>query len=345
MEKDHPGRHQDRKLPILDMKVWTNQQGFLLYQHYEKEVSSKLVLNAKSAQSSSCKRNVHVQEVLRRILNCSARLNWSEQVAPFLTEYMARMKDAGYAEGYRRRTLQHAFRIYDRMRKEEEDGTRPLNRPASWNVEERRQKKKKKKQRWSTQGGHIAPIFVPPTPNGELAAKLREIADRESEAGVRFNVIETGGLTIKSQVQLSNPTATAGCDAADCIACSDGRGQGGNCRKSNINYEVECQLCPDGAKSVYIGESSRNLYARGKEHEDSYRSNKPKSFMRRHQQRKHNGLPGRYKARLTGSFMDCLSRQVSEGVEIRRSSVEVLNSKTEWHQPPLWRIQNELYRG
>ena len=327
------------------MKVWTNQQGFLLYQHYEKEVSSKLILNAQSAQSSSCKRSVHVQEVLRRILNCSARLNWREQVAPFLTDYMTRMKAAGYAEGYRRQTLQHAFRIHDKMRKEEEEGTRPLNRPASWNVEERKQKKKQRKQRWSTNGGHIAPIFVPPTPNGELATKLREIANRESEAGVRFNVIETGGRTMKSQMQISNPTATAGCESTDCIACSDGRGQGGNCRKSNINYEFECQLCPDGAKSVYIGESSRNLYARGKEHDDNYRNNRPKSFMRKHQERKHNGLPGQYKARLTGNFTDCLSRQVCEGVSIRRSPVEVLNGKTEWHQPPLWRIQAELYRG
>ena len=101
MEEDNPGRHEDKKLPILDMAVWTDDQGYLLYQHYEKEMSTKLVLSAHSAQSSSCKRNVHVQETLRRILNCSPRLNWQEQVAPILTDYMARMKDAGYAEMYR----------------------------------------------------------------------------------------------------------------------------------------------------------------------------------------------------------------------------------------------------
>ena len=210
---------------------------------------------------------------------------------------------------------------------------------------ERRKNKKRKKRKWSTKGGHIAPIFVPPTPNGELAASLRVIADREKEAGVNFKIIETGGNTIKSQVQVSNPTGTAGCEAVDCLACKDGRGAGGNCRRSNINYEVECQLCPAGARSVYIGESARNLYARVKEHQDSYRRGRPKSFMRKHQVRKHNGLPGDYKAKLTDSFMDCLSRQVGEGVNIRRSQVEVLNSKTEWHQPPLWRVQNELQRG
>ena len=42
---------------------------------------------------------------------------------------------------------------------------------------------------------------------------------------------------------------------------------------------------------------------------------------------------------------DCLTRQVREAVQIRRSQVPVLNSKTEWHQPALWRIQTEIYRG
>ena len=34
-----------------------------------------------------------------------------------------------------------------------------------------------------------------------------------------------------------------------------------------------------------------------------------------------------------------------EAVEIRRSQVPVVNGNTEWHQPPLWQIQNEIYRG
>ena len=48
-----------------------------------------------------------------------------------------------------------------------------------------------------------------------------------------------------------------------------------------------------------------------------------------------------------GSTMtrDCLTRQVRENVLIRRSQVPVLNSKTEWHQPALYRIQLEVERG
>ena len=186
---------------------------------------------------------------------------------------------------------------------------------------------------------------MPPSPIGELARSLREIANHEIEAGVKFKIIETGGKTIESQVQLSNPTATTGCDRHDCLPCQTGRGTGGNCSKSNIVYAMECQLCPDDSKCVYLGESSRNLYSRTKEHLSNYSNRKPKSFILKHQQKKHNGQPGNFNAKVIASYNDCLSRQVSEGVRIRRCENEILNSKTEWHQPPLWRVQADLMRG
>ena len=40
MEGDTPSRNGDGKLPILDMKTWTDNTGTILYQHYEKPVSS-----------------------------------------------------------------------------------------------------------------------------------------------------------------------------------------------------------------------------------------------------------------------------------------------------------------
>ena len=130
--------------------------------------------------------------------------------------------------------------------------------------------KKKKKHSWSTEGGYVAPIFVPPTPNSELASILKDVVDRESEAGVSFKIVETGGKTVKTVVQKSNPTATAGCTDVDCVACRQGRGEGGNCRGSGINYEVECRMCPDEERSKYIGESARNLFTCGREHETRY---------------------------------------------------------------------------
>ena len=345
MEADYPSKSPSGKMAILDMEVWMDNNN-VLYQHYEKTVASKAVLNAQSAQSAACKRSVHTMEIVRRMLNTSQKLDWSLYVAPILTEYMQRMKLAGYGERYRKAVLLRALGIYDKMMEENEEGIRPLNRPRVWQQDERRRKKKSKKRNWSARGGYIAPIFVPATPGGELAQMLRDVAETEAQNGLKFKVVESGGRSVVQHVQKSNPTATPGCDNADCVACKGGRGAGGNCLKSNIQYQFRCQLCPDTDSCVYIGESSRNLYTRGREHVQKYNSKKQchESFMWRHQQEKHAGLEPDFEAKVTGMFKDCLTRQVSEGVSLRRSDSRVLNSKSEWHQPALWRVQNEIVR-
>ena len=172
-----------------------------------------------------------------------------------------------------------------------------------------------------------------------MARLLKDVAETEAEAGVRFKVIETGGRSVKSMAQKSNPTETIGCIDDGCMACKDGRGMGGKCRQSNINYEIECQLCPAGQRSKYLGESSRNMFTRGKEHEANYRNRNQKSFMLKHQRKDHNGVPGVYTAKVVGSDQDCLTRQVREAVRIRRCQVPVLNGKSEWQ------VQNEVQRG
>ena len=193
------------------------------------------------------------------------------------------MQQAGYDEKFRKNILLNAIRIHDKMKEDHNKGVQPMNRPKSWKAKERRATKQKKRHSWSSKGGCIAPIFVPATPNGELARALKEIADKEAVGRLKFKILEMGGKRVKYEVQKSNPTATPGCEHGDCVACRDGRGKGGNCHKSNIQYELECKLCPPG-ECVYIGESSRNLYTRGKEHLDKYRSTKRNkdSFIKKH---------------------------------------------------------------
>ena len=237
------------------------------------------------------------------------------------------------------------MRIHDKMVKNQEDGVRPVNRPFDWDTEERRLNKVKKRHSWSTRGGYTAPIIIPATPDSELATMLRHVAEEEAIDGLRFKVLEKGGQMIKHRVQKSNPTATPGCSAKNCLACRGGRGKGGPCRKSNVQYEVACPLCPDDGKCVYVGETSRNLYTRGAEHITKQQTQDPESFMHKHMVDEHPDEMGDFEAKVTGVFNDCLSRQVSEGVYIRRCEYKVLNSKSEWHQPGLWRVRNEVERG
>ena len=152
-------------MAVLDLKVWMDQEGNILFQHYQKPMASKKAIQAKSAHSISCKKSTHVQELVRRMLNTSCRLDWNDYTVPILTEYMRRMREAGYSQNYRKNTLSHAFRIYDKMKNDDENGTRPIYRPANWNIVERREEKTKKKRNWSSKGGYIAPIIIPATPN------------------------------------------------------------------------------------------------------------------------------------------------------------------------------------
>ena len=69
------------------------------------------------------------------------------------------------------------------------------------------------------------------------------------------------------------------------------------------------------------------------------------SFMVKHQAAVHTGEEPVYKAKVTARTRDCLTRQVREAVLIRRSQVPVLNGKSEWHQPALYRVQHEVERG
>ena len=212
----------------------------------------------------------------------------------------------------------------------------------NWKKDERRREKERKKKNWATKKGHIAPIFVPATPGGELAKKMRQIADKEAKDGIHFNVVEVGGKTMRSELQKSNPTASPGCRKTDCLACKEGRGKGGKCHKSNVNYEIVCMACPENSRHVYIGETSKNLYTRASQHLNCRKQEE--SFMKKHEEEVHGGQEVEFRAKVTHSNSDCLSRQIREGVLIRRSNRPVMNSKTEWLQPPLFRIQSEVVR-
>ena len=82
VEVDYPSKHQDRKLPILDLKVWaetrekkTERQvgkvSVIMFEFHSKGVASKAVIKARSALNWNTKRTVLTQEVLRVLLNYS----------------------------------------------------------------------------------------------------------------------------------------------------------------------------------------------------------------------------------------------------------------------------------
>ena len=71
LEADYPANYEDKKVPILDLKVGVNEDNKVVHEYYMKPVSSKAVINNRSAMPLRNKRTVITQEILRIILRCS----------------------------------------------------------------------------------------------------------------------------------------------------------------------------------------------------------------------------------------------------------------------------------
>ena len=123
MEVDCPSRHKDRKMPILDLKVWIEKgeqrgqyrQQVVLHEFYYKEVASKSMINARSALPWKCKRTIMTQEVLRVLLNCNTRLPW-EVVVVHVNHMMQRMQYSGYNQRFRSEVVKSALKAYENIK-------------------------------------------------------------------------------------------------------------------------------------------------------------------------------------------------------------------------------------
>ena len=91
---DTQERDSEMRLPVLDMKVWSNGRN-ILHTFYKKPVSSKFTILKRSAISNTIKLSTIFQESLRGISHISTCLPWQETVR-HLTEFSHCMKVSGY---------------------------------------------------------------------------------------------------------------------------------------------------------------------------------------------------------------------------------------------------------
>ena len=110
------------------------------------------------------------------------------------------------------------------------------------------------------------------------------------------------------------------------LVCSTG-GKG-PCRSTGVPYELVCQLC----RQKYIGETSRSVYTRGKEHLRALEQREQSSVMWRHSCEKHDGSVPGFKMNVTGMFQsDAMLRQISESIQINKvQQDQLINTKSGW---------------
>ena len=219
------------------------------------------------------------------------------------------------------------------MLNEEKAGGRPVNRKSSWERQLRKRKKKTKAVTWHKRGGYHVPLFVPCTPNSELAKKIQVLEESTGRNRcVRFKVVETGGASIKSLLQRSNPWPTGQCGRPDCFPCK--QEDGGDCQRSCVTYKIKCLKCEAlGIIAEYKGETARNMYSRGREHLDDLRLKSDSSCMWAHCKKVHGSRVVEFSLQQTGTFSSALPRQVTEAVQIHNFKGEGFNRKQEFRQP------------
>ena len=97
----------------------------------------------------------------------------------------------------------------------------------------------------------------------------------------------------------------------DCTTCYQGIEEPPNCTKQSVLYENICAVCVPGAKGskpvdptkavFYVGESSRSIQERSKEHWADGRWRKEDSRMIRHQVMEHGAeYPPKFIIRVVG---------------------------------------------
>ena len=105
--------------------------GIIMHEFYSKEVSSKSVINVRSALPWGSKRTILTQEVLRILLNCSMRLPW-EIVAGHVKEMMLCMQYSGYDQRFRTEVVKSALKAYKNIRERDTRGETPMYRQRGW---------------------------------------------------------------------------------------------------------------------------------------------------------------------------------------------------------------------
>ena len=197
-------------------------------------------------------------------------------------------------------------------------------------------------------------LFVDTSAGGILARMYQE-AEEEAGAttGYRIRITESAGTPLSRLLPSTNPWGPQDCGRMDCVTCQQGDERRIDCKKRNILYESGCTVCEENdkegvekdGKGVYVGESSRSIFERAKEHVADRVGFQEDSHQIKHWLSSHEELlvPPAFKFRIIATFQDPLSRQLSEAVRIDRRGSQILNSKSEYSRcrVPRLRIDKE----
>ena len=343
VEVDYPSKHEDKMMPILDMKMAINSENEVKYMFYRKPQTNRFTMMERSALSSRVKRATMSNDALRRLLCCSPNLEEHKRVE-VMEEYARMLRRSGYSQKFRHEIISDAVQGFENMQRREQEGGQPVDRPRSYDEEGRRRRKEEKRGRWyrkEPRGTNIreGALIIPPTPDGELAKALKRACEEELKGSkINLSVQERGGRQLGQVLGTSVPGASKRkhCQRPRCFPCNTG--QEGVCRRTGVGYEISCSICEQTICSKYAGETGRNLFKRGDEHLNDLEKRVAEKPLWKHIQEKHGGrmevdIFEHFNMTLKGIFFKPQRRKADEGVRISHLNPDTrMNSKDEFRQ-------------
>ena len=124
----------------------------------------------------------------------------------------------------------------------------------------------------------------------------------EGIVGCRIKAVERAGLALARQFPLTRLWYGVPCSREGCITCNQEGEEIYPCTRRSITYKNICLRCHPGGgmkkekmdsqvlvPSIYIGETSRSLFERGREHWKAYREKREDSQRRNRRTRSTDG--------------------------------------------------------
>ena len=221
---------------------------------------------AKSAVSDRVKRSSMTNEALRRLLCCSPGLEEADR-KEVMEEFARLLRRSGYTERFRYEVISDAVRGHQKLVKGEREGGRPVDRPRSYQREERRGRREEKGERWyrrEKRGTRMREglFIIPPTPGSVLAKAFQKVCLEELKgSNIQMCVTERGGRRLGDELGTTAPGASSRehCRREQCFPCHSG--QVGVCRRTGVGYQIDCNICSGtNVISQYAGETGKNVF-------------------------------------------------------------------------------------
>ena len=317
---------QNCRLPTLDCEVWF-EDGKIQYSFYEKPQVGNRVLQKDTALPVSTLRSSLLQEVVRRLSNCSLSLDLAEKQT-IISKFAQKLVNSSHSNASARITLvQGVTKYLENVRLSKLPSNhcmfKPLHLGKSFNCENRQLKKYMDKMCWYEKPPTNKPrwrgklvgkwrgdgptqmkvkgmpyssvIMVPNTLKSALANALAlsepKLAKR---CGYQVKICETSGTQLSKLFTI--PTSRT-CEREKCYVCMNHGTKGSSkCKKLNVVYEAKCLLCLDEVKQgvrtedkvgTYVGETSRTCFERSSEHVNLALNGDEKSFIVKHWSNEH----------------------------------------------------------